>query len=224
MEVKKYSNLFDFDIQNNMLLYVDPTTKENFSLDITYIKREFICDMSVSDRLLATINESVLIYVKDRKVVIEKQTFSEPIFDITIKNLNKSDINLDIKKGYIVKIKMGNELLFELDNFFEHNIDEKIISKEILKNINANINDRQRYIGLSNIDYNNIKIFITYDRFLKEIKLVNHIHMSILTQCKSRIVNSNNLSIENMVTSKLKKEHIMAYFPLKNKKILIIIN
>lgn len=157
MEVKKYSNLFDFDIQNNMLLYVDPTTKENFSLDITYIKREFICDMSVSDRLLATINESVLIYVKDRKVVIEKQTFSEPIFDITIKNLNKSDINLDIKKGYIVKIKMGNELLFELDNFFEHNIDEKIISKEILKNINANINDRQRYIGLSNIDYNNIK-------------------------------------------------------------------
>lgn len=143
MEVKKYSNLFDFDVQNNMLLYVDPITKENYSLDIANIKREFICDMSVGDRLLATINESVLIYVKDRKVMIEKQTISEPIFDITVQNLNKSNINLDIKKGYIAEIKIENELLFELDNFFEHNIDEKIISKEILKNINA-INDRQR--------------------------------------------------------------------------------
>lgn len=247
MEVKKYSNLFDFDIQNNMLLYVDPITKENFSLDITNIKREFICDMSVGDRLLATINESILIYVKDRKVVIEKQTISEPIFDITIKNLNKSDINLDIKKGYIVEIKMGNELLFELDNFFEHNIDEKIISKEILKNINANINDRQRYIGLSNIDYNNIKIFITYDRFLKEIKLVKspfNIEY-INSMLKVELVNSNNLSIENMEngnfqvininkigitpsavkevrpTRKLKKEHILAYFSFKNKRYFI---
>ena len=41
-------------------------------------------------------------------------------------------------------------------------------------------NERQRYIGIANINFNNIKIFITYDRLLSEIKMKKcHINLNL---------------------------------------------
>ncbi|MGJ5719009.1 hypothetical protein ACSBQ5_14450, partial [Staphylococcus equorum] len=56
MKVKKYSNLFDFDIQNNSIIYVDPMTTENCTLDINHIDNTYICDIKVSNRLIASID------------------------------------------------------------------------------------------------------------------------------------------------------------------------
>uniref|UniRef100_UPI001C5CB75A hypothetical protein n=1 Tax=Staphylococcus haemolyticus TaxID=1283 RepID=UPI001C5CB75A len=65
--------------------------------------------------------------------------------------------------------------MFELDDFFSHGYYEKIIvenSFEKIENFNISFEERQRYVGLANISYNNIKMFITFDRFLNEIILI----------------------------------------------------
>ncbi|WP_057511727.1 CDP-glycerol glycerophosphotransferase family protein [Staphylococcus sp. NAM3COL9] len=247
MKVKKYSNLFDFDIQNNFIIYVDPRTTENCTLDIDHIDNTYICDIKVSNRLIASIDNRLLIYVKNNKVFITKCELYKQIFDVEIKNLNKSNIKLEFKKGYIAEIKLGDDLLFELDDFFAHTTDEKIIANKIFKKLNIDFNDRQRYIGLANIKYNNIKIFITYDRFLKEIKFkktpfnIEYLNKYINVE----FINANNLKIENKqngddyvininrigitptaingirASRGLKNEHILAYFSFQNRRYFI---
>lgn len=247
MKVKKYSNLFDFDIQNNSIIYVDPMTTENCTLDINHIDNTYICDIKVSNRLIASIDNRLLIYVKNNKIFITKCELYKQVFDVEIKNLNKSNIKLEFKKGYIAEIKLDDDLLFEVDDFFAHTTDEKIIANKIFKKLNIDFNDRQRYIGLANIKYNNIKIFITYDRFLKEIKLkktpfnIEYLNKYINVE----FINANNLKIENKqngddyvininrigitptaingirASRGLKNEHILAYFSFQNRRYFI---
>ncbi|MGJ5718975.1 hypothetical protein ACSBQ5_14255, partial [Staphylococcus equorum] len=134
-----------------------------------------------------------------------------------------------------------------VDDFFAHTTDEKIIANKIFKKLNIDFNDRQRYIGLANIKYNNIKIFITYDRFLKEIKLkktpfnIEYLNKYINVE----FINANNLKIENKqngddyvininrigitptaingirASRGLKNEHILAYFSFQNRRYFI---
>ena len=71
MNITKYSNLFDFDIQDNLIIYDDPFTGENYKVDISGTRNVKICNIFAQDRLLATIGDKYLIYVKDNEVWIK---------------------------------------------------------------------------------------------------------------------------------------------------------
>lgn len=248
MNITKYSNLFDFDIQDNLIIYDDPFTGENYKVDISGTRNVKICNIFAQDRLLATIGDKYLIYVKDNEVWIKSQQIDNELYDVSIKRLNNNnDLKINFENGYIANIKLGEELLFVLKDFFVHEIDEKIIVKKLEYRNQLKYNERQRYIGIANINFNNIKIFITYDRLLSEIKMKKMPYKleSINDSLKIELINANNLKVENLQTddleyininkvglnpsplknirmsNKLKNDHILAYFTISNKRYFI---
>ncbi|MBE9446771.1 CDP-glycerol glycerophosphotransferase family protein [Enterococcus faecalis] len=247
MQVKKYSNLFDFDIQENIMIYTNPSTNEDQHLNLSDIKHAEIGKIIASNRLLAVIDDNLIVYLDNEIIHIVNRNFIDKLFDLEINKINNSNIKINFKNKYIAEITLGNTLLFELDDFFSHGYYEKIIvenSFEKIENFNISFEERQRYVGLANISYNNIKMFITFDRFLNEIILIKtpfnvsyinkDINISLLNfnnlyiengeNGDSQIINLNKIStspvpISDIKPSKnIKSEHILVYFTFRNKR------
>lgn len=247
MIIKKYSNLFNFNIQNDIMIYTDPTTLEDNSIELSDIENEEICDLKVSNRLLSVIDEYLLVFVENNKVRIANKSKINYVFPVEIHNFNESEVKINFINKYIAQIEMGKNLLFEIDDFFAHNSYEKTISQKLSDQININYDDRQRYVKLCTIEYNNIKIFISYDRFLNEIELVKllfdisytneNIYIELLSPQKllvkntqnedSQMINLNKVKLSQTLLKGLRpsdgtrSNHILADFTLKKKRYFI---
>ncbi|MDW3905987.1 CDP-glycerol glycerophosphotransferase family protein [Staphylococcus saprophyticus] len=250
MNIKKYSNIFDFDIQDNIMIYTDPVENEDHQLNLLDYKNEYICDIHVNDRILAVIGDRLILYVKNEKIGITDFDFVENLFDLEIKVLNNSNLKINFKNKYIAEITIDGILLFQLDDFFAHSYYEKIITFNLFKIKDSSdiiFEDRQRYIGLANIKYNNIKMFITFDRFLNEIILMKipfnityinkHMYIELLNSNNMLIKNEQNdtnqiININKINTSPvpltevkqskgIKNEHILVYLTFNKKRYYI---
>ena len=247
MDIKKYSNLFNFNIQNDIMIYTDPTTLEDNSLKLSDIENEEICDLKVSNRLLSVIDDYLLVFVKHNKVKIANKYKIDYIFPVEIHNFNKSEVKINFTNKYIAQIEIDNVLLFEVDDFFAHNSYQKIVVQKLSDNTSINYSNRQRYVKICTIEYNNITIFISYDRFLNEIKLVKllfdvsyineNIYIELLSPQKllvknlqnadSQTINLNNIKLSQTLLKKLRpsdgirNNHILAVFTLKKKRYFI---
>ncbi|RIN22942.1 CDP-glycerol glycerophosphotransferase family protein, partial [Mammaliicoccus vitulinus] len=158
-------------------------------------------------------------------------------------------LDIQIVNRHVGEIYLDGNLIFSINDLFS----EKNDTKTIVYNNDFELNiesDRQRYISLAKINFNNLVIIITYDRFLKEIiyrKFIFKLHYKN-ELFDLRLINSNNIELTNnengdnivlnvnkiglsptlirefKLTNKIKNEHILLYFSFKNRKYFIFNN
>ncbi|MEB7466173.1 CDP-glycerol glycerophosphotransferase family protein [Mammaliicoccus sciuri] len=248
MDIIKFSNKFDFEIQDNTILYNDDITKEDEFKIIPENERVVLCEThDINNEIIASINGEIFIYAKDSHIYIDSRENEKAIFDIDI-IFNKC-LDISIEKRHIGNVFLDGRLLFTLNDLFS----EKNDSKTIVYNHEVNVpldSERQRYVKLAKINFNNLVVIFTYDRFLKEVtysKFLFKVHykhssfnINLVTGNKIEVTNNENndhvvLNVNKIglkpssikefrMTSNIKNEHILVYFTFKNRKYFIFNN
>lgn len=167
MDIIKFSNKFDFEIQDNTILYNDDISKEDEFKFIPENERVILCEtQDINNEIIASINDEIFIYAKNGHIYIDSRKNEKAIFDIDI-IFNKC-FDISIEKRHIGNVFLDGNLLFTLNDLFS----EKNDSKTIVYNHEINVpldSERQRYVTLAKINFNNLVVIFTYDRFLKEV-------------------------------------------------------
>lgn len=248
MDIIKFSNKFDFEIQDNTILYNDDISKEDKFKIIPENERVVLCEThDINNEIIASINGEIFIYAKDSHIYIDSRENEKAIFDIDI-IFNKC-LDISIEKRHIGNVFLDGRLLFTLNDLFS----EKNDSKTIVYNHEVNVpldSERQRYVKLAKINFNNLVVIFTYDRFLKEVtysKFLFKVHykhssfnINLVTGNKIEVTNNENndhvvLNVNKIglkpssikefrMTSNIKNEHILIYFTFKNRKYFIFNN
>lgn len=229
-------------------MYNDDITKEDEFKIIPENERVVLCEThDINNEIIASINGEIFIYAKDSHIYIDSRENEKAIFDIDI-IFNKC-LDISIEKLHIGNVFLDGRLLFTLNDLFS----EKNDSKTIVYNHEVNVpldSERQRYVKLAKINFNNLVVIFTYDRFLKEVtysKFLFKVHykhssfnINLVTGNKIEVTNNENndhvvLNVNKIglkpssikefrMTSNIKNEHILVYFTFKNRKYFIFNN
>ncbi|QQQ09959.1 CDP-glycerol glycerophosphotransferase family protein [Mammaliicoccus sciuri] len=248
MDIIKFSNKFDFEIQENAILFNDDIAKVDEFKYIPQNDRIILCEThDINNEIIASINGEVFIYAVDGKIYIDSRKNEKAIFDYNI-IFNKC-LDFRIENRHVGEVYLDGIHLFSLNDIFS----EKNDVKTLVYNHDLDLSldsDRQRYVSLAKINFNNLVVIFTYDRFLKEIsysKFLFKLHYKN-SNFNIRLINSNNIEVINnenndnvilninkvglapslirefRMTSNIKNEHILIYFTFKNRKYFIFNN
>ncbi|WP_422404149.1 CDP-glycerol glycerophosphotransferase family protein [Mammaliicoccus sp. JADD-157] len=247
MKIKRFSNKFDFEIQGNAILYSDIKVNEDRLVEIPSNNKKALCITEMNNQIIAKIDKDIIVYAKDGYIYIDSSNNKDNIFEYEI--IYNNYLDFSVSERYIGEIYFEEHLLFVLEDLFvEKNESKVVVYKESL-NIQIT-SERQRYVSLAKLKFNNVIIIITYDRFLKEItynKFLYEIHYKHEDFTIS-LINSNNIFVQNnqnndsailnvnkiglspsiikelRMTKSIKKEHILVYFTFNSKKYFIFNN
>lgn len=248
MDIIKFSNKFDFEIQENAILYNDNISKEDKFSYMPDNDKIILCKTNdINNEIIASINNKIFIYALDGFIYADSKENNEAIFNFEIE-FNKC-LDFELKNRHVGEVFLDGNYLFSLNDLFSEKNDVKTIvyNQDIELHLES---DRQRYVSLAKIKFNNLVCMFTYDRFLKEIsysKFVFKLHY-INKNFNIRLINANNIEITNVenednvtlninkiglspslvrelrMTNDIKNEHILLYFTLKNRKYFIFNN
>ncbi|GEM_PF-6464461 len=117
MDIIKFSNKFDFEIQDNTILYNDDISKEDEFKIIPENGRVILCEThDINNEIIASINREVFIYAVDGKIYIDSRKNEKAIFDYNI-IFNKC-LDISIEKRHIGNVFLDGNLLFTLNDLF----------------------------------------------------------------------------------------------------------
>ncbi|MDO0952352.1 hypothetical protein Q1L93_11110 [Mammaliicoccus sciuri] len=117
MDIIKFSNKFDFEIQDNTILYNDDISKEDEFKIIPENGRVILCEThDINNEIIASINRDVFIYAVDGKIYIDSRKNEKAIFDYNI-IFNKC-LDISIEKRHIGNVFLDGNLLFTLNDLF----------------------------------------------------------------------------------------------------------
>ncbi|WP_323703198.1 CDP-glycerol glycerophosphotransferase family protein [Mammaliicoccus sp. Dog046] len=248
MTVIKFSNKFDFEIQDNAILFNDNISKEDKFKYIPKDDKVLLCKTNdINDEIIACIDDKTFIYAWNGHIYADSQEIKDSIFNYEV-IINKC-LDIQIANRHIGEFYLEGKLLFTLNDLFSEKNDTKTIvyTHDFDLGIES---ERQRYITIAKLKFNNLVVIITYDRFLNEIiyrKFIFKLHYQN-ENFSLRMINSNNIELTNKenddsvilnvnkiglsptlirelrMTEKIKKEHILLYFSFKNRKYFIFNN